>query len=78
MPVRSGIHAGEEGIAPGRAALLGIVSHEDRAFITDAIDVGCFTHHPPAVIDARLHQADVITHDEEDVRLAGVDSPKSC
>jgi hypothetical protein len=67
------LHAGEEGIAPGRAALLGIVSHEDRAFIADAVDVGCFPDHPPAVIDARLHQADVIAHDEQDVwfRLLG-------
>jgi hypothetical protein len=61
------IHAGEEGIASRRAALLGIVSHEDRAFIADAVDVGCFPNHPPAVIDARLHQADVITHDEKDL-----------
>ena len=27
------MHAGEEGVAPGRAALLGVVVHEDRAFL---------------------------------------------
>ena len=63
------MHAGEEGIAPGRAALLGIVGHEDRAFIADAVDVGRFPDHQAAMVDARLHPADVVAHDEEDVGL---------
>ncbi len=63
------MHAGEEGVAPGGAALLGIVRHEDRAFIADAVDVGRLADHQPAMIDARLHDADVVTHDEQDVGL---------
>ena len=63
------MHAGEEGIAPGRAALLGIVVHEDRAFVADAIDVRRLADHQTAMIDARLHPADVVAHDEEDVGL---------
>src|SRR4029078_11258430 len=61
------ISAGEEGIAAGRAALLGVICHEDRTFVADAIDVGSFPDHQAAVVDARLHPADVVTHDEEDV-----------
>ena len=73
MPVRSGCHAGEEGIAAGRAALLGVVVHEHRAFVADAIDVGRLADHQAAMVDARLHPADVVAHDEEDVwLLAGV------
>ena len=49
------MHAGEEGVAPGGAALLGVVVHEDRALIADAIDVGGFPDHQAAMIDARLH-----------------------
>ena len=63
------MHAGEEGIAPGRAALLGVVVGEHRAFMTDLVDVGRLSDHQAAVIDARLHPADVVTHDEEDVRF---------
>ena len=63
------IHAGEEGIAPRRAALLGVIVHEDRTFVADAIDVGRFADHQAAVVDARLHPADVVAHDEEDVGL---------
>ena len=66
------MHAGEEGIAPRRAALLGIVGHEDRTFIADAIDVGRFSHREAAVVDARLHKADVVAHDEEDVGFGGL------
>ena len=63
------MHAGEEGVAPGGAALLGVIVHEDRTFVADAIDVGRFPDHQAAVIDARLHDADVVAHDEEDVGL---------
>jgi hypothetical protein len=63
------MHPGEEGIAAGRATLLGVVVHEDRTFLPNAVDVGGFPHHQAAVIDARLHPADVIAHDEENVGL---------
>ena len=63
------MHAGEEGIAPGRAALLGVVVGEHRAFLADLVDVGRLSDHQAAVIDAWLHPADVVAHDEEDVWL---------
>ena len=63
------IHAGEEGGAPGGAALLGVVVGEHRAFVADAVDVGRLADHQAAVVDRRLHPADVVAHDEEDVRL---------
>src|SRR6516225_3872388 len=63
------IHAGEEGIAPGGAALHGHVVHEDCALVADPIDIWSFAHHQSAVIDTRLHDADVVTHDEKDVGL---------
>ena len=61
------IHARNERIATGRAALHGDVVHEDRALAPDAVNVGCFPDHQAAMIDPRLHPADVIAHDEEDV-----------
>jgi len=57
-------HAGNEGVASRRAARLGVVGHEPPALLGDAIDIWCFTHHQALVIAARLHSADVITHDE--------------
>jgi hypothetical protein len=62
-------HAGEEGGATGRAALLGVIGHEFRTFLTDAVDVGRFPNHQALVVNARLHPADVIAHDKENVRL---------
>ena len=61
------MHTGEEGGAPGRAALLGIIVHHDRAFVRDPVDVGCFPDHQAAVITTRLHPADVIAHDKKNV-----------
>ena len=61
------MHAGEEGVAPGGAALLGVVVHEDRALVADAVDVRRLPDHQAAVVDARLHPADVVAHDEQDV-----------
>ena len=63
------IHPGEEGIAPGGAALHGDIVHEDRALVADAVDIGRFPDHQAAVVDARLHPADVVAHDEKDVGL---------
>ena len=61
------MHAGEEGVAPGGAALLGVVVHEPRALLTDLVDVRRLADHQALMINARLHPADVITHDEEDI-----------
>ena len=63
------IHASEEGIAPGGAALLGVVVDEFRALIADAVNVGRLADPQTAVVDTRLHQADVVPHDKEDVWL---------
>ena len=37
--------------------------------LPDAVDVGRFADHQAAMVDARLHPADVIAHDEHDVGL---------
>ena len=37
------------------------------ALVADPVDVGCFPDHQAAMIDARLHPADIITHDEQDI-----------
>ena len=63
------LHAGDEGRAPRRAALLGIVGQELCAFMPDAVDVGRFADRQALVIDARLHPADVVAHDEENIGL---------
>ena len=63
------IHAGEEGIAAGGAALHGDVIHEDGAFLPDAVDVGGFPDHQAAVIYSWLHPSDVVAHDKDDVRF---------
>ena len=42
------LHAGDEGRTPGRAALLGVIVHELRTFIADAVDVGRFPDHQAA------------------------------
>jgi hypothetical protein len=61
------MHARKKGVAPGGAALLGVIGHEDAAFVADAVDVGCLPDRQAAVVDARLHPADIIAHDEQDV-----------
>src|SRR5262249_44269181 len=63
------IHTGEEGIAPGGAALHGDIVHEDRAFLAVLVDVRRFPDHQSAMVDARLHPADVVAHDEDDIGL---------
>ena len=35
----------------------------------DAVDVGRFSDHQTAVVDARLHRADIIAHDKGDIGL---------
>src|SRR5262245_36315486 len=61
------MHAGEEGVASSGAALLSVVVHKDRTLIADAVDVGRFPDHQAAVADARLHPANVVAHDEQDI-----------
>ncbi len=64
-----GMHSGKEGAAPGRAARLGVVVHEHAAFLCEPVNVRCFPDHQAAMIAARLHPADIIAHDEQDVRF---------
>src|SRR6478609_5998121 len=63
------MHPGKEGVPTRGAALLRVVVRVERTLISDAIDVGRLPDHQAAVIDARLHPADVVAHDEEDVWL---------
>jgi hypothetical protein len=63
------IHAGEEGVAAGSAALHGDIVHEDRTLLSNPVDVGRFPHHQAAMVDSRLHKANVVAHDEENVGL---------
>src|SRR5258705_7850110 len=65
------MHAREEGVAPGGAALLGIVVREECALVADAINVGSLADHQPAMVDTRLHPPDVVTHDEKNVGPPG-------
>ena len=68
MPVRNG-PCGSEGVAPRSAGLLGLVVAELRAFLTHTVNVGRLSDHQALVVDARLHPADIIAHDEDDVWL---------
>jgi hypothetical protein len=63
------MHAGEEGVATRRAALLGVIGRELRPLAADPVDVRRFADHQALVVDARLHPADVVAHDEQDVGL---------
>src|SRR5712692_4366983 len=53
------LHASDEGVAPSRATLLGVVVHELAAFLGDTVDIWCFPDHQAAMITTRLHPADV-------------------
>jgi hypothetical protein len=59
-----GVHPSEEGVTARRATLLGIIVHEDCPVVSNAVDIRCLADHQAAVVDARLHDADVICHDE--------------
>ena len=69
MPVRSGYMPVKKALRPEVQLCIGDVVHEHRALVADAVDVGRFADHQAAVVDARLHPADVVAHDEEDVGL---------
>ena len=63
--------AGDEGGAPGGAALLGVGVGEDGALVGDAVDVGRAVAHHAAVVDAGVPVADVVAEDDEDVGPLG-------
>jgi hypothetical protein len=37
--------------------------------MANAVNVGCFSYHQAAMVDTRLHPADVVSHNEHDVGL---------
>jgi hypothetical protein len=55
--------------SPSRTALLGIVIGEERPFIGYAVDVGRPPAHHAVMVGANLSNADVIGHDDENVRF---------
>ena len=67
MPVRSGYMPVMNALRPDVQLCIGDIVHEDCRLAPDPVDVGRLTDHQAAVVDARLHPADVIAHDEEDV-----------
>ena len=69
MPVRSGYMPVKKALRPEVQLCIGDVVHELRALLPDAVDVGRFPDHQALMVDARLHPADVVAHDEQDVGL---------
>ncbi len=61
--------AGDEVGAAGGAAGLGVVGVEDRPLVGELLEVGVGLLHDAAVVGVDVHPADVVAHDEEDVRL---------
>ncbi len=59
----------DERRASGRAALLGVVVREQRAFLGDAIDVGRLVPHHAQVVGADVAPSHVVAPDHQDVRL---------
>lgn len=53
------------------AGLLRVIVGEQRAFLGDAIDVGRTAAHHAAVVGADIPDADVVSHDHDDVGLLG-------
>src|SRR5712671_7848050 len=54
-----------------RAGLLSVVVSEQRAFLGDAVDVGCAPAHHSPMVSADVPDADVVGHDHDDIRLFG-------
>jgi hypothetical protein len=63
------MHTGEESIAPSSAALLGVIGHKLGPLMPDTVDIRRFPDHQSFMVDARLHDADIVSHDEQDIRL---------
>src|SRR3989442_1648709 len=59
---------GDEIRASGGAACFGIVVTESHAFRRQTIEVGRLPRHDALMIGADIEPADIVTHDEEDVR----------
>ena len=74
--------AGDEVRAAGRAARLGVVVGEQHALGGDLVEVRRPARHHAAVVGADVPDADVVTHDDDDVglllRCSGGDEPHQC
>ena len=74
--------AGDEIRAAGRAARLGVVVGEQHALSGDLVEVRRPARHHAAVVGADVPDADVVTHDDDDVglllRCSGGDEPHQC
>src|SRR5262249_7715580 len=70
QPCSQRIHPRKERTTTGGAALPGEIVPVNCAFVAGPIDAGGFANHQATMINARLHPADVVTHDEQDVGLA--------
>ena len=63
--------AGDEVRATRRAACFGVVVGEPHAFGGQPVEVGRSAGHQALVVRANVEPADVVAHDEDDVRLLG-------
>ena len=63
--------AGDEGRPARRAARFGIVVGEEHAFGGELVEVRRAARHHAAMVGADVPDADVVTHDDDDVGLAG-------
>ena len=63
--------AGDEVRATRRATGLGVVVGEQHAFLGDRVEVRRPAGHQAPMIGADVPHADVVTHDDEDVRRLG-------
>ena len=58
--------------APRRAGLLRVIIREQRAFAGDAVNVRRASAHHAAMICADVPDADIVRHDDDDVRFLGL------
>src|SRR3954453_109525 len=65
-------HTREERVAPRSATRLRNVVHENSAVVSNAVDVRCFAYHQAPMVDAGLHPADVVTHNEKYIWFTGL------
>jgi hypothetical protein len=61
--------SGDECGAAGCTRLLAVIIGEDRAFVGNAVDVRGAVTHLAAIVGADIPVADIVSHNDEDVRL---------
>ena len=62
---------GNERRASGGAGLLAIVIRKNGTFVGNAVDVRRVVAHHAAIVGGDIPVADVIGHDDQDIRLGG-------